>query len=237
MLINTTSRCLPRRLLVAAARHRNSVRGAFALALGLRQGEALALKWSDVVLAAGRLTIRRKPPAPAWTHGCGGICGRKQAGHCPRRKNTRPETAETKSRAGHRAIGLPPQLVELLHEHREEQERERAAAGDLWHDGGWLFTDPTGHVLNPRTDTQHWKDLLRDAEVRDAQLHDARHTAATVLLILGVPDRAVMEIMGWSHAAMARRYQHLTGTVRADIAGRVGGLLWGEDEVWFASLA
>jgi len=48
-----------------------------------------------------------------------------------------------------------------------------------------------------------------------------------VLLILGVPDRAVMEIVGWSHAAMASRYQHLTGAVRADIADRVGGLLWG----------
>jgi len=46
-----------------------------------------------------------------------------------------------------------------------------------------------------------------------------------VLLILGVPERAVMEIMGWSHSAMARRYQHLTGAIRDDIAGRIGGLL------------
>ncbi len=65
--------------------------------------------------------------------------------------------------------------------------------------------------------------------MRDARLHDARHTAATVLLILGVPERAVMEIMGWSYPAMARRYQHLTGAIRADIAGQVGGLLWGGD--------
>jgi hypothetical protein len=56
-------------------------------------------------------------------------------GHRPRRKNTRPETAETKSRAGRRSIGLPPQLVELLHEHREKQERERIAARQMWHDG------------------------------------------------------------------------------------------------------
>jgi hypothetical protein len=48
-----------------------------------------------------------------------------------------------------------------------------------------------------------------------------------VLLILGVPERAAMEIMGWSHSAMAARYQHLTGPVRDDIASRVGGLLWG----------
>ena len=40
-------------------------------------------------------------------------------------------------------------------------------------------------------------------------------------------EEPVMEIMGWLHAAMARRYQHLTGAIRDDIACRVGGLLWG----------
>ena len=49
-------------------------------------------------------------------------------------------------------------------------------------------------------------------------------------MLLGVPERAVMEIMGWSHSAMAARYQHLTGAIRGDIASRVGGLLWGATE-------
>lgn len=65
----------------------------------------------------------------------------------------------------------------------------------------------------------------------DARLHDAQHTAATVLVLLGVPERAFMEIMGWSHSAMAARYQHLTAAIRGDIASRIGGLLWGPDEV------
>jgi integrase len=62
--------------------------------------------------------------------------------------------------------------------------------------------------------------------VRDGRLHDARHTAATVLLLLGVPERAVMGIMGWSHTAMAARYQHATSAIQRDIALRVGGLIW-----------
>jgi integrase len=217
------------RLLTTAARNRNSARWALALALGLRQGEALGLKWADVDLATGRMTIRRNRVRPHWEHGCGGTCDRKP-GHCPHRYNTRPDTADTKSRAGRRSIGLPPELIVLLREHQAEQQRERITAGQLWQDGDWLFADPTGCVLNPRTDTKHWKDLLAVAGVRDARLHDARHTAATVLLILGIPDRAVMAIMGWSHSAMAARYQHLTGAIREDIASRVGGLLWGSTD-------
>ncbi len=114
----------------------------------------------------------------------------------------------------------------LLREHREEQHRERRAAGQLWQEGGWVFTTPTGGPVNPRTDYTEWKRLLTAAGVRDGRLHDARHTAATTLLILGVPERAAMGIMGWSDSGMAKRYQHLTAQVRQDIAKQVGGLLW-----------
>jgi hypothetical protein len=51
-------------------------------------------------------------------------------------------------------------------------------------------------------------------------LHDARHTAAAVQLLLGVPERAAMGVMGWSTTAMAARYQHVTDPIRQDIAER-----------------
>jgi integrase len=66
----------------------------------------------------------------------------------------------------------------------------------------------------------------RAAGVRDGGLHDARHTAATVLLLLGVPEQAVMGVMGWSNTAMAARYQHVTATIQRDTATRVGGRIW-----------
>jgi integrase len=80
------------------------------------------------------------------------------------------------------------------------------------------------------TDYRHWKRLLKEAQIRNGRLHDARRTAATVLLILGVPERAVMGVMGWSTTAMAARYQHVTDTIRQDIADRVGGLIWTADD-------
>lgn len=111
-------------------------------------------------------------------------------------------------------------------QHRAVQERERDDARQLWHEGGWVFTTPVGRPVNPNTDYHQWKALLREAGLRDARLHDARHTAATVLLILGVPERAVMGLMGWSHSGMAARYQHITSRVQRDVAQRIGGLLW-----------
>jgi integrase len=93
-----------------------------------------------------------------------------------------------------------------------------------------VFATRTGSPLNPNTDYHEWKELLKAAGLRDGRLHDARHTAATVLLILGVPERAVMGVMGWSTTAMAARYQHVTDPILADIAKRVGGLIWGPDD-------
>jgi integrase len=139
----------------------------------------------------------------------------------------RGETDETKSRAGRRAVGLPDELIELLKRHREKQEAERSAAARLWRDGGYVSATPTGEPINPSTDYHQWKRLLAEAGLRDGRLHDARHTAATVLLILGVPERAVMGLMGWSTTTMAALYQHITSTVRGDVARRVGGLIWG----------
>ncbi|WP_328682986.1 tyrosine-type recombinase/integrase [Streptomyces sp. NBC_00343] len=213
------------RLLKAADRQRNSARWAVALALGLRQGEVLGLKWDDVDLDGGFLMVRRSRHRPQFAHGCSEPCGRK-AGYCPEKRRKNPETSTTKSRAGRRAVGLPEQLVDLLRAHRKVQETERQAAGKHWVEGGWVFPDEHGRSPSHRRDWTEWKALLAEANIRDGRLHDARHTAATVLLILGVPERAVMGLMGWSTTAMAARYQHMVDAVRTDVAKQVDGLIW-----------
>jgi integrase len=136
-------------------------------------------------------------------------------------------TAEVKSRAGKRTVGLPDPVIEVLKEHRGKQNTERWKAGDLWREEGWVFTNQLGGPTHIRVDHDTWKALLKRAGVRDARLHDARHTAATMLLVLGVPQRAVMDVMGWSEASMAGRYQHVTSEITAAIADKVGGLYWG----------
>lgn len=215
-----------KKILDEADSHRNSARWAVALALGLRQGEALGLKWEDVDLDVGTLLVMRSRLRPKWKHGCPTPCGRKFGGHCPQRVPLRDETAATKSRAGKRGMGLPDPLVALLRRHRRQQDQERTAACDMWEESGYVFTTPTGKPLNPRTDYTDWKKLLDRAGVPERRLHDARHTAATVLLLLGVTERTVMSVMGWSSTAMAARYQHVVASIRRDVADQVGGLLW-----------
>nr|WP_222851790.1 tyrosine-type recombinase/integrase [Phytoactinopolyspora mesophila] len=175
-----------RRILKVAGERRNSARWAIALALGLRQGEALGLRWTDVDLTGAVLRVRRSRLRPKYGHGCGETCGKKP-GYCPQRVQVNRDTKDTKSRAGKRAIGLPGEIVALLREHKERQDVDRVAAGDLWCDEGWVFAMPDGRALSPNTDYREWKALLKAAGVNDGRLHDARHTSATVLLLLGGP--------------------------------------------------
>jgi Phage integrase family len=67
---------------------------------------------------------------------------------------------------------------------------------------------------------------LEEVGLRESRLYDARHTAATVLLLLEVPLRSVMSNMGWSSVEMAARYQHITDAIRQKVAGQVGQVIW-----------
>ncbi|MGV9645143.1 tyrosine-type recombinase/integrase [Streptomyces sp. NPDC003514] len=221
-------------LLLEVNKRRNSARWMLALALGLRQGETLGLRWSDVDLDNEYLKLRRNRLRPKYEHGCGEAapCGRK-AGYCPARVQVRRETKNTKSRAGRRAVPLPGPLVVMLRSHREAQVRQRTAAGNLWTESEYVFTKPLGGPLSPNTDYHDWKRLLEDAGVRDGRLHDARHTAGTVLMLLGVPDRVIDQIMGWEPGGAARmraRYLHVTDPMLKEAARKIERAIWGAPE-------
>lgn len=198
-------------LLNAARTRRNGIRWAVALALGLRQGEAIGLQWADIKVAwfhgcpddspceaigpidcpqrytTGTATIRRALQRQTWQHGCdpGKPCGRKRGAECPGRYGGGLVTVEPKTRAGRRVVSLPPPLIGGLLEHQAAQDAERQLAGDVWQEGGWVFAQPNGKPIDPRVDYGEWKALLADAGVREARLHDARHTTATMLLVFG----------------------------------------------------
>ncbi len=89
-----------------------------------------------------------------------------------------------------------------------------------------MFASPLGKPIDPRRDWEEWKTLLKAADVRDARLHDARHTAATFLLVAGVDTRTVMDLLGWSQPALTLCYQHVVDELKQEAARRMEGILW-----------
>lgn len=215
------------RILKTAEGRRNGARWAVGLALGLRQGEALGMQWRDIDFTESILIVRRSRLRPKWVHGCKDAACGKQPGRCAKRKNIHRISKDPKSEAGKRRIGLPAQLLDVLKEQRRRQDLDRALAGDRWQEGDWVFAKMNGEAVVPNTDYRNWLELLTAAGVPRKRLHDARHTAATVLLVLGVPERTVMDIMGWSSAGMLKRYQHVSDGLRRGVADQIGGLVWG----------
>jgi integrase len=210
----------------------NGVRYALALALGLRQGEALGLSWSDLeldpVLGPATLSVRRGLQRQIWQHGCppDDDCRHHRAGGCRQRHDGGLVLVEPKSPASRRTVILPAPLVAALRSHRLAQRAGRLASGLSWSDGDLVFTTTTGRPIDPRADLTGWKDLLVLAGVPPVRLHDARHTAATLLLAQGTDQRTVMAILGWSHSNMAEHYQHVLAELRAVAAENLGLLLW-----------
>ena len=214
------------RLVAVANEQPGGARWSVALALGLRQGEALGLSWDDVDLDSGILTVRRALQRHTARHGCACSCGQSSVADCPERIPGGLVLVEPKSRAGRRRVALPAPLVERLRSHRHDQRKQRLLAGSVWEEHGLVFCQPTGRPIDPRQDWGHWKALLATGGVRDARLHDARHTAATLLLVQGVNARTVMDVMGWTEARMLSRYQHVVDELRRDAADRMGEALW-----------
>jgi hypothetical protein len=81
-------------------------------------------------------------------------------------------------------------------------------------------------TIDSRYDWSDWHDLLREARVREARVHDARHTAAALLLEQGVGIRVVQQILGHSQVSQTGRYTHVTTQLGRDAAERMAGALW-----------
>jgi integrase len=102
------------------------------------------------------------------------------------------------------------------------------AAANIWEDWGLVFAQPNGRPIVPRSDLRAWRKLLTAAGVPQVKLHDARHTAATVMLTMGVRARVVMQVLGHSQISLTLgTYSHVMPELADDAAERVGDALWG----------
>jgi len=185
-------------ILAACAQWHNGARWVLAITTGIRQGEALALRWSDTDLASvpASVTIRRSAA----------------------RVKGELSYKAPKSRKSRRTIAIGPATVAALRKHRGAQVASI---------GGLVFTDAHGRPVHPRADYGDWHALLDSLGIPRYRVHALRHGAATRLLEAGVDVRTVQEIMGHATPGFTQAtYQHVTPALHqaaADAMDRLAG--------------
>ncbi len=197
-----------RRLLEAARGDRLEALYTVALALGLRQGEALGLRWQDIDLHQGTLTVRYQLQRHAGAFSL-----------------VEPKTARSR-----RTLTLPAVALEALRQHRARQAEARLRAGPLWQPPAWapdlVFTTGVGTPLDARNVVRHYHRLLQRAGLPRLRFHDLRHTAASLLLAQGVSLRVVMETLGHSQISLtANLYTHVVPALQREAAARMDAAL------------
>jgi len=193
-----------RKLLEVARGSRLDVLLLVAVTTGMRQGELVALHWSDVDLERGIVQVRR---TLTWVHGMGYVEG------------------EPKSKAGRRKIVLSQVVVGALSEHKARQEVTRIKLGEKWKDHGLIFCNVHGGYFNPGHVRYLFKKLLKEAGLPDVRFHDLRHGAATVLLAAKIDLKAVSELLGHSSVAItADIYAHVVPEMQQEIVKKMDDL-------------
>jgi integrase len=178
-----------------------------ALALGLRQAEALGLCWSDIELDTGTLTIQHQLQRVrgAW-------------------KLTDPKTSRSE-----RTLPLPAVAVEALRQHRVRQLEERLLAGARWHGNPFdlVFTTTVGTPIDGVRVTRRFQALLERAGLPKLRFHDLRHGAASLLLAQGVPLPVTMAMLGHNQVATALHYAHAIPELKREAMNRMDAALAG----------
>jgi integrase len=147
-----------------------------ALATGMRQGELLGLKWQDINFSTGTLQVRRiLTRIPSETSGKVFV------------------EAEPKTQYSRRSITIASFALNALKQHRLRQVEIRLKAGVLWEEHDYVFCTLVGTHLRPSHVVDEFKKLLKKADLPDSRFHDLRHSAATLLLSLGVHPKVVQE--------------------------------------------
>jgi integrase len=175
------------------------------LATGMRKGEILGLRWADVDLEKGTLHVAH---TLNYIARYGFVEG------------------EPKTQGSKRTILLPQFVIEALRRHRTAQLEVRLMAGALWVDHDLVFCNKQGGFIVHTTLLYHFSKLLKEAGLPQVRFHDLRHSAATLLLSMGVPAKVVQELLGHSRIGMTLdTYSHVLPAMQKDAADKMEGFL------------
>lgn len=185
------------RFLEAARDHRHSALWWILGTTGMRRGEALGLRWSDIDLDKGEIKVQR-----ALVTGEGG-----------KRWST------PKTRSGWRTVSIDEDTVAVLRTHKARQNAEKLALGAGYRDEDLVTAQDDGSTVSPTRITEQFGRLSRRAGLPHIRLHDLRHTFATQALAAGVNPKIVQEALGHAHVSVTLGiYSHVDQTMQANAA-------------------
>lgn len=158
-----------------------------AAATGMRRGEILALRWEDVDLKAGVLSVCQSLEETA-----AGLSFKQ------------PKTAKSR-----RVVDLPPMLVEALVRHKSEQANQRLQIGAAYENHGLVVAREDGRPVVPSRLSITFGAFVKKTG-RVIRFHDLRHTHASVLLKKGIHPKVVSERLGHSNIGITLdTYSHV----------------------------
>lgn len=198
-----------RRLLDALENDRLRALYSVALTMGLRQGEALGLRWQDVDLSLGLLHVQKQL----------------------QRIDGKFELVDLKTNRSRRTLVMPATIMMQLRDHQARQTKELEGLDHLPSGFALVFTRPDGAPLDGTVVTHQFHRLLDRIGLPQRRFHDLRHSCATLLLAQGVSPRVVMEILGHSQIALTMNtYTHVLPELKHDAAERMDRVVRGELE-------
>jgi integrase len=188
---------------------------------GLRRGEVMGARWSDLDLDTGVLHVRRNVTE------AGGDCTTDCAPDC---QGGGIHVGKPKTQHGERTVSIGPQLAAVLRAHRRDQAERRLAAGPAWEDHDLIFPGSDGRWLGPWHLTQGFKRLAKEVGLPEKfHLHSLRHTAASVMFLAEERYEVVADQIGHSDPGFTlRTYGHVYQQQR-DAAAEASERLYSAD--------
>lgn len=186
--------------------HEHRIYAAFRLMAmtGMRRGEVLGLRWSDVDLTADRLSIQQTRLSV----------------------NYQQVISEPKTAKGRRSVRLDHETASALKRHRKQQLEERMAAGETWEETESVFTDEFGHPIHPDRFTKLFVALVEAAGIERLTPHGLRHTYATLALQARANPKVVSDRLGHANVSTTLQiYSHVTPAVEQGLADTVARLV------------
>lgn len=181
------------------------------LALGLRRGEVLGTRWSDLDLADGRPALHVRT-------------------QLQRREGDGLVLTELKTPQSRRDLELPAPLADTLRRWRVVQTTERLAIGAAWRGGDDLvFTTPIGTPVDPDNYRHRLGALAEAAGLGRWTTHELRHSAGSLLFDAGVPMKLISEQLGHSSERVTSDvYVHTEREHRVRVADTMADALFGD---------